>query len=59
MIVVGLGERGGVGIDCVGEGCCELAEGGTDEESRIIGAEWVGLVELLVCLEYRSGPISK
>ena len=48
-IAVGLGERGGVGIDCVREGCGGLAEGVTDGESRIIGAEWVGLIELLVC----------
>ena len=40
---IGLGGRGGVG-----EGCCGLAEVVTDGESRIMGAEWVGFVELLV-----------
>jgi hypothetical protein len=39
---IGLGERGGVG------GGCGLAEVVTNGESRIMGAEWVGFVELLV-----------
>jgi hypothetical protein len=49
MSVVGLGERGCVEIDCVCGGYGGLAEGVTNGKSRIMGAEWVGPVELLVC----------
>ena len=51
---IGLGEGGGVG-----EGCCGLAEFVTNGEARIVGAEWVGFVELWVSSEYKPGPTSR